>query len=379
MSGDTPWPPDDADCDPDSYAAAWRYIEPGATAPAPKHNGHNGHDQAKPATFEFPALCAADFCAQVRPPEYLIDGLIQRGMLYGLTALTQHGKTAISMLAALSVSAHLHLGPCATERGRVIYLAGENPDDVRYRLIALCQSAGIAPPADLIIIPRAAPLNDALPDLCAAIAPFGEISLIIVDTNAAYFGYADENDNVDNRLQAQDYRALIDKIPGRPAVLVLCHPTKNATLENMIPRGGSAFMNEIDGNLTAWKNDDVVTLHHNKIRGPHFDALQFRLAPTKIDGLLDKKGREVFSVVAEYITGDDADALLTTGNEHAYRVLDAIKSSPNGSMAMWANIAGLSKSQVQKQIDKLLAEKFVRKKMGKTILTEAGKSECKNI
>ena len=40
-------------------------------------------------------------------------------------------------------------------------------------------------------------------------------------------------------------------MPGEPCVIVACHPVKNASDDNLIPRGGGAFLNEVDGNLTA--------------------------------------------------------------------------------------------------------------------------------
>jgi hypothetical protein len=54
------------------------------------------------------------------------------------------------------------------------------------------------------------------------------------------------------------------------SVVVLCHPIKNVNdPAQLLPRGGGAFLAEMDGNLTVWKrDDDTVELHHTKIRGP---------------------------------------------------------------------------------------------------------------
>jgi len=53
----------------------------------------------------------------------------------------------------------------------------------------------------------------------------------------------------------------LTELQGGPTVLVLCHPTKNATADNLIPRGGGSFIAEIDGNLCARKSDSAVELH----------------------------------------------------------------------------------------------------------------------
>jgi hypothetical protein len=67
----------------------------------------------------------------------------------------------------------------------------------------------------------------------------------------------------------------LTKLPGGPCVVALCHPTKTVTNPAfLLPRGGGAFLNELDGNLSAWKRDeDIVELHHGKLRGPGFEPL----------------------------------------------------------------------------------------------------------
>ena len=58
-------------------------------------------------------------------------------------------------------------------------------------------------------------------------------------------------------------------LPDRPTVVVTCHPTKNPSMDNLLPRGGGAFLNEMDGNIVAIKNEPTVTVTwHGKFRGP---------------------------------------------------------------------------------------------------------------
>ena len=50
--------------------------------------------------------------------------------------------------------------------------------------------------------------------------------------------------------------------------------------ENLLPRGGSAFVNEVDGNLSLWSDDNGRTtqLHwFGKLRGPGFEPIDFEL------------------------------------------------------------------------------------------------------
>src|SRR5262245_62015671 len=40
--------------------------------------------------------------------------------------------------------------------------------------------------------------------------------------------------------------------------LVAAHPIKNAPEDNLLPYGSDAILNEVDGNLTLWKNPNTV-------------------------------------------------------------------------------------------------------------------------
>ena len=78
--------------------------------------------------------------------------------------------------------------------------------------------------------------------------------LVVIDTSAAYFEGDEPNNNAQQGVHAARLRTLID-LPGGPCVLALCHPIKNADRDNLIPYGGGAFLNEVDGNLTCWKDE----------------------------------------------------------------------------------------------------------------------------
>ena len=67
------------------------------------------------------------------PPDYLIDGILHRRFVYALTGQTGHAKTAIASVASASPNAAL--GPHRAEKGQVAYFVGENPDELRMRLV----------------------------------------------------------------------------------------------------------------------------------------------------------------------------------------------------------------------------------------------------
>ena len=107
----------------------------------------------------------------------------------------------------------------------------------------------------------------------------GGVDFIIVDSSAAYFltEFDDENSNTQQGTHAKHMRELT-KLKGNPCVLVLCHPTKNAGDDSLDPRGGYAFVCEMDGNLTVTLDGQVATMHwQRKLRGQDFAPLNFLL------------------------------------------------------------------------------------------------------
>jgi hypothetical protein len=80
---------------------------------------------------------SGEFTSNFTSPDYLIDGLLQRRYLYSLTGRTGSGKTAIGLLIAAQVGLGRPIGKYGVDHGRVLYFAGENPDDIRMRWIAM--------------------------------------------------------------------------------------------------------------------------------------------------------------------------------------------------------------------------------------------------
>jgi hypothetical protein len=92
--------------------------------------------KAAPATApEITILTKAEFLAGFVPPDYLVDGILQRRFIYSFTGQTGHGKTAIALRIVQLVDCGGLLAGHIVDRGRVAYLVGENPDDVRMRVI----------------------------------------------------------------------------------------------------------------------------------------------------------------------------------------------------------------------------------------------------
>lgn len=65
----------------------------------------------------------ARFIADFEPPDYLLDGILQRRFVYSLTAQTGHGKTAVALLIARLIGGsdpQAALGRHTAEKGQVV-------------------------------------------------------------------------------------------------------------------------------------------------------------------------------------------------------------------------------------------------------------------
>jgi AAA domain len=247
-----------------------------------------------------PALMTSDeFTRNFIPPDYLIDGMLQRRFLYSLTAPTGSGKTAIMLRLAYSIALCQAIGRYQIEAaGPVCYLAGENPDDVRMRWIAMSEELGFdRETIDVHFIEGIFKLEGIKEEAARKAMEIGcEWASVLVDTNSAYFQYADENSNTDAGKQGRLLRSLV-KLPGGPTVIAACHPTKTADPDNLLPRGGGAFVAEMDGNLVCRKSGTVTEMRwQGKFRGVDFDPIAFNLPIIRATALRDSKDRIIPTV-----------------------------------------------------------------------------------
>lgn len=337
---------------------------------------------------------SAEFVAGFVPPDYLIDGLLQRRFLYSFTSPTGGGKTTIVLLIALHVAFGLPLAGREVERGRVLFFAGENPDDVRMRWILLCTKMGYDPDSvDVVFMPFTLDLSEQQirDQINAEAAKHGPFSLLIVDTSAAYYSGDDENDNKKLGDHARMLRTFVN-LPGGPTVLVTCHPTKTPDMTNLLPRGGGAFLAEVDGNLVVikGKHDPVAEVTwHGKFRGPDFVPFHFKLIPAQDDKLIDSKGRRTWSVYAEQISDAERETLKQAGLSDQDKVLRAMLDHPGSSLAELAKVlhwvtAGEyplpNKQKVGRLMPELISTKLVIKGRGdKYELTPKGRKEAEKV
>jgi hypothetical protein len=332
-------------------------------------------------------ISSADFVSGFIPPDYLVDGLLQKRFCYSITGPTGSGKSAIALL----FSAHVALGRPIAERGvetgRVLYLAGENPDDIRMRWIAMADQMEFD--IDTIgvhFLPGVFKVSEIAGRIKKEVEKIGMVAMVVVDTSAAYFEGDDENNNVQQGAHARRLRALTT-LPGGPTVLIACHPVKNATIDNLIPKGGGNFINEVDGNLTAWKTDSATAVHwQGKFRGAEFAPLTFQLRTATTDRLTDSKGRLVPTVVAVAISENEQIKIETKSRSDEDQLLVSILENERTSLKAHAVILGWktksgepNKTLVNRVASNLKKGKLVTMERRGLALTAKGTQEAKLV
>jgi RecA-family ATPase len=307
-----------------------------------------------------------------------------------MTGATGSGKTAIALLISIYVClGGRKLGPHEIEQGRVLYITTENPMDVRMRLIGMAQQMAFDPASIdrnfLVIEDIDAGLTlEMLRQIRTEVGEVGEVALVVVDTSSALFRGSDDNINTETIAHAKRQR-LLCALPGRPAVITLCHPTKNAaTKEALIPRGGGGFLAEVDGNLCITRlSDRIAELHWTgKFRGPDFQAVAFCFETLHTTRLTDKQGRLLPTVMA--IVAGEAEIEAAAGRQAAEEkeLLRAISASPAAAQNDWARAAGWltgdkpNRSRVRRVVDRLEHKKLVMKVGNTYVLTLAGKASA---
>jgi hypothetical protein len=291
---------------------------------------------------QWPGLVSSgELVRQFTPSDYAIDDIVQSGFLYGVTASTGAGKTAILLALAALKAPGLPLGDRDVPQGRVVYFAGENPDDVTMRWIGAAHHTGFSTDAiDVHFVPGVFDITKMFAHV-SAVERVGGAAMVVIDTSAAYFTGDDENGNVAMGRHARNLRSLTT-LPGSPAVLVACHPTKNADQSNLLPRGGGAFIAELDGNLSCQKTEaGTVKLHwQGKFRGPDFKPIHFDMATVTAPGLVDSNGREIPTVLASLASEDETRARRETARKDEDLVLIAIENLTAPSNAAIAEHLG---------------------------------------
>jgi AAA domain/Toprim domain len=321
--------------------------------------------------------------------EYLVKGLFLKNYVYSMTGKKGTGKTAVAVL----IMAHISLGwECAgrkVSKSRVLFLAGENPDETEKRLFRTCEVLGLDELPDVVFMPgkselfadaraREAFLLDAREQ-----GPFG---LVVVDSAQEFYPFEDENSRGLQKKYASMIRETLTTLPGNPAVLILAHPVKNPITNHLEPAGGGSFGNATDGNVALIENNDVLTMQVSggKWRGCREpEPIYFRRKVEKIDGLRDEDGDPFDTVRAEFVGEEDMEKAESAMHAEETRLLKVMFAHPGESLFAYAEMLSKKKDRVRyvmvDRVGSLKAQGLVEVgDSGHYELTKKGKKSAQN-
>ena len=162
---------------------------------------------------------------------------------------------------------------------------------------------------------------------------------------------------------------------GKAAVVVIAaHPPKQAGDDNLLPYGGGATLNEVDGNFTLPLDDNGLYRFSwlGKIRGLPFDPLYFRIDRMNSPEVVTVEGDRVLMPVMFPIADEDVEARQEAFAGRDLALLKVMSDDPGGAGRQWAATLGWSRRAVSATLDHLKRDRLVEKKARRWRLTKAG-------
>ena len=227
----------------------------------PKLNGPNGQDTSRRSREFKGFISLAEFLDRMRPPDYLADGLLLKGSTYTLTGNTGHCKTLICILLAIKVAIGDWFCGKACKRGKVVFFAARTPTMSGFSFMRCAGSWVLSTASSTLSSMRASSTSRRCGEGSGSGGAVYQSGAGGHRQPAGFLlGRRGQRQHGDARSRGR-LPQLTEQHPNRPTTLITAHPTKNAQRDQLLPRGGSALTNELDGNLTAWITGNVVTLH----------------------------------------------------------------------------------------------------------------------
>lgn len=332
--------------------------------------------EATPQTIQdFPIDDSAGFLADLKPLEYLIDGLLPVGVAYSLTGYPGHGKTTIALQFGISVARGSMFSGRDTSKGRVLVLAGENPYNVKWQYAAALSAQDLKPEdVDIHFVQGRFSIKEWSDVLRAKIEAMPDLKLIIVDSLQAFFEGDNDNDNTQMVEMAHRFRKLCE-VPQRPAILIIAHPAgKIPSKDNLVPRGGGAFLAEIDGNLTVWSQDaSQQTLHHSqKFRGAGFEPMEWVMQVHEFGHLTDIHGTPLKLPVSRPETVAERASREIQSDGLLRQWLMTVEAEQPLSVREGAQQFGVSRYRMEQLIKTAKEEKLIKRHAKTWRLTQGG-------
>jgi archaellum biogenesis ATPase FlaH len=320
---------------------------------------------------------SADFLSDLQPLEYLIDGLLPTGVAYSLTGHAGHGKTTLALQFAICVARGEMFADRETSKGKVLILAGENPYNVKWQYAAAIAARNLKPSdVDIHFVQGRFSIKEWTDVLRSKMEQMPDLKLVIVDSLQAFFEGDNDNDNTQMVEMAHKLRNLC-KTSQRPALLIIAHPAgKVPSKDNLVPRGGGAFLNEIDGNLTVWSQDaSQQTLHHSqKFRGAGFDPMEWVMQIHEFPHLADIHGTPLKLPVSRPETHTERTGREKQSDTILRQYLETVDDKKPLSVREGAAQFGVSRYRMEMVISTAKSENLIKRYAKTYVLTDGGKA-----
>lgn len=286
--------------------------------------------EGEPARPRFKLLDGFDLAANAKAPVYLIDEILEEDAHGIMGGASMTYKTFIALRMAYSVcTGEPFMGRRVYRQGKVLFIAGEGASGLSRRWKALQLKLGAVPAGQFFMYGEGVTLKDpiAMQRLTECIEDL-KPTLVIFDTFAALSGGVDENSPSEVGGALSHVRRACQA--GGASSLIVHHFGKDETKGF---RGASSFTNDVDFAFMVNRpgsnpNDRNACMVCHKMKdGDQFKPLHFKATAVPL-GLLDQKGQEVYSLVAEQseeqAKGADIESILENGT-HPQRALEALR------------------------------------------------------
>jgi hypothetical protein len=201
-------------------------------------------------------------------PDFLVDGMLERGSLAMIFGKPASGKSFLAVDLAASIATGRAFQGLKTQKGDVVYIAGEGYRGLKRRFTAWATYHDVSPEEIRVMISRSAvdyrderAAQELETELIRArksgLAPV----LFIVDTLARNYGGGDENSNSD----MGKFISVIDQFNVKfgCATLIIHHSGHG---ENQRARGASALRGALDAEFSCLKDRSAILVQCTKMK-----------------------------------------------------------------------------------------------------------------
>ena len=239
----------------------------------------------------FHLIALGEFIRDVRPPNYLIDGVIETETMGVVFGDPGSYKTFVTMDMLACVASGRPWHGHAVKQGPVVYIVGEGRQGIARRVLAWGKHNGVdvaTLPFFVSSAPAALTDQEAAAEVAATIAEITEKQgapvAVCIDTLARNFGSGDENSTADMGA----FVTNIDQYLGSSCVRLIVH--HSGLNDKTRSRGNSALKGALDFEFRMKKRaDGIVEMMNTKMKdAPEWTKpMRFRPHTVSIGGDVD--------------------------------------------------------------------------------------------